>query len=330
MRILLVTNMFAGANPLQPAQGVFVSEQVDALRRVADTEIDVVVVKGFASRLYYAMSLLTILFRLCSKRYDIVHYHFGLTAWSAPLVRFLARKRIVITLHGSDVFGPPMLRRVTRMAIRFAHVCIAVSEEIRRDVTPLARHCVTIPCAVNDALFCPPTVRVIETAKIVVFPSSTRRPEKDHALFTDAIERVRRIVPYPVAERCIDGLDREGVRDLLQQADALVMTSRREGSPQSIKEAMACGLPIVSVNVGDVAQVLNGVEGCHVVRGRNPADIAGALGEVLASGQRTNGPARLAELGYLSTQIAARVSTVYRRVARAEPPEAAMPTPGKD
>jgi glycosyltransferase involved in cell wall biosynthesis len=315
MNVLVVTNMFAGENPRHSSQGTFVSEQVAALRRLPGMEIDVLVVKGFASRLAYAASLFDVLRRLRSKQYDVVHYHFGLTAWSAPVVRMLTRVRIVVTLHGSDVFGRSVLRRITRIAVRFAHVCIAVSDEIRTDIAPLVRSCTTIPCAVDDTVFRPLERRAATTsARTIVFPSSASRPEKDYPLFAASLERLRSISNETIVERRIENMSRIEVRDLLQHADALAMTSQREGSPQVVKEAMACGLPIVSVNVGDVAALLNGVDGCRIVERRDPESIAAALLDVLASDRPTNGPARLAEAGYLSTDIARRVQTLYRNV----------------
>lgn len=315
MNVLVVTNMFAGENPRHPSQGTFVSEQVAALRRLPGMEIDVLVVKGFVNRLAYVGSLFDVLRRLRSKRYDIVHYHFGLTAWSAPILRMLTRARIVVTLHGSDVFGRPVLRRITRIAVRFAHACIAVSDEIRTDIAPLLRSCATIPCAVDDKVFCPPEQRAVSTAaRTIVFPSSASRPEKDYPLFAASLERLRAISGDTIVERRIENMSRTEVRDLLQHADALAMTSQREGSPQVVKEAMACGLPIVSVNVGDVAALISGVDGCRIVERRDPESIAAALLDVISCDRPTNGPARLAEAGYLSADIAHRVQALYRAV----------------
>lgn len=312
MKVLVVTNMLAGANPSHPNQGVFVSEQVDALRSLPDMDVDVVVVKGFQSNLAYLWSAVEVIKKARRKKYRVVHYHFGLTAWCAPVVWILTRSKIVITLHGSDVFGTPILRLITRFAVRFADVCIAVSDEILREVVPWSKHCVTIPCGVNDSLFRQPEYQGVQREfKTVVFPSASSRPEKDYPLFAATISHLRAVSDYTIVERQMEGLNREEVRDLLQGADALVMTSKREGSPQAIKEAMACALPVVSVDVGDVAHLLRDVEACRVVEERDPKLIASALQEVLALNQRSGGPSRLRSLGYLSTDVARRVQMTY-------------------
>ncbi|MCX4161558.1 MULTISPECIES: glycosyltransferase family 4 protein [Paraburkholderia] len=319
MNVLIVTNMFANENSSQPSQGTFVSEQVEALRRLSGIDVDVLVVKGFLSRWAYLSSLFEILLRLRSRRYDVIHYHFGLTAWSAPIVRSLTNSKIVITLHGSDVFGRALLRWITRVAVRFAHTCIAVSDEIRDVIEPVSPGCVTIPCAVDDTLFRPLAKKPTSpTHKTVIFPSSASRPEKDYTLFASVLDRLRIISTDVIVERRIENMSRDEVRDLLQQADALVMTSKREGSPQTIKEAMACGLPVVSVEVGDVPHLLQGVRHCRVVEHRDPLLIASALREVMAPGERTNGPERLAEAGYLSTDVAQRVRVIYDMVTKSK------------
>jgi glycosyltransferase involved in cell wall biosynthesis len=307
--------MLPGANPAQPMQGIFVSEQIDALRTICDTQVDVITVNGFASRTAYLRSATEVLRRLRNSRYDVVHYHFGLTAWSAVLVRLLSRARIVVTLHGSDVLGGRLTRLISRVAARFAHACIAVSDEIAHEIKAVNSRCVTIPCGVNDALFKPgERAEDANIPRIVVFPSNASRQEKDYPLFQRVMAIVKQRSRVPIAERHIDGLDRESVCRLLQGADAMLMTSRREGSPQSVKEAMACGLPVISVDVGDVAHLLANVSGCYVTTSREPDELATSLIQVLEAGERTDGPKHLASRGYLSTQVAERVHAVYLEV----------------
>ena len=76
---------------------------------------------------------------------------------------------------------------------------------------------------------------------------------------------------------------------LLNACDALVFTSMQEGSPNAVKEALACNLPVVSVPVGDVAFRLTGIEGCELCADDRPESIAAALERVLRSGRRSAG-----------------------------------------
>lgn len=123
----------------------------------------------------------------------------------------------------------------------------------------------------------------------------------------------------PIADRQIElielkGYNRDQVTALMYNCHALLMTSKTEGSPQVVKEAMACGCPIVSVDVGDVAERTDGVEGCYVVPTREPKDIAEALLKALEYNGRTNGRERITEMGLSNEQVAKRLEEIYRKL----------------
>ena len=123
----------------------------------------------------------------------------------------------------------------------------------------------------------------------------------------------------PIADRQIElielkGYTREQVTALMYHCHALLMTSKTEGSPQVVKEAMACGCPIVSVDVGDVAERTSGVEGCYVVPTREPKDIAEALRKALAFNGCTNGRERIIEMGLSNEQVAKQLEGIYANV----------------
>ena len=110
----------------------------------------------------------------------------------------------------------------------------------------------------------------------------------------------------------LKGYNRDQVTALMYNCRALLMTSKTEGNPQVVKEAMACGCPIVSVDVGDVAERTSGVEGCYVVPTREPKDIAEALQKALAFNGRTNGRERIIEMGLSNEQVAKQLEAIYR------------------
>lgn len=91
------------------------------------------------------------------------------------------------------------------------------------------------------------------------------------------------------------------------------MTSFTEGSPQFIKEAMACGCPIVSVNVGDVADVIDGVDGCYIAE-RDSVLIASLLQKAINDNKRTNGRVRIELLGFTNRLIANQIIDLYKKI----------------
>ena len=107
------------------------------------------------------------------------------------------------------------------------------------------------------------------------------------------------------------GYSRAEVNLLMCAADCLLLTSKREGSPQVIKEAMACGCPIVSVDVGDVAERTAGIDGCFIAQTRDPQEIAGLLKKALQFKGKTQGRQRIIDEGLSNKQIAQSLLHLY-------------------
>lgn len=316
MKILIVTNMYLGSNRANHWQGVFVTEQVEALRRTGACTVDVLVIEGYRDKREYLRSIWQVWKAARAGRYDVVHYHFGLSACSAPLVRLFTQARIVITFHGTDILGPRWMRAVSKSMARFAHACVGVSAEISAHVLRLCGRCETIPCAVDETLFVEhrDEARTTSTVPIVVFPSSPKRPEKNYPLFSQVLRQLSEQHGIEVRERHIDGLERDEVRELLARAACLLMTSTREGSPQSVKEAMALNLPVVSVDVGNVRHLLDEVSPGMVVFDHDVGRLTNELAEVLNAGGRSNGREKLAALGYFSADVSTRLMALYASI----------------
>ena len=114
------------------------------------------------------------------------------------------------------------------------------------------------------------------------------------------------------------GNTRDEVILLMCAADVFLMTSVSEGSPQVIKEAMACGCPIVSVDVGDVKERVEGIMGCFVCPTNNPEAIASLLKEALSFEGKTMGRERILADGLDNKQVAERLIDVYNIIQNNE------------
>ena len=150
--------------------------------------------------------------------------------------------------------------------------------------------------------------------KYVLFAGAFDNAVKDSALAHQVIEIANNTTCAAGDIELIElkGYTRDQVTALMYNCHALLMTSKTEGSPQVVKEAMACGCPIVSVDVGDVAERTSRVEGCYVVPTREPKDIAEALQKALAFNGRTNGRERIIEMGLSNEQVAKRLEERYK------------------
>ena len=152
-----------------------------------------------------------------------------------------------------------------------------------------------------------------ELAKSVIAFYNEAMGNRQWAIDLDA-NRQSPMANRPIKLLELKGYNRDQVNALMYNCDALLMTSKTEGSPQVIKEAMACGCPIVSVDVGDVAERVSGVEGCYVVPTREPKDIAEALQKAIAFGERTNGREKIVEQGLCNEQVAEQLLCIYKQL----------------
>jgi glycosyltransferase involved in cell wall biosynthesis len=112
------------------------------------------------------------------------------------------------------------------------------------------------------------------------------------------------------------GLQPERVPIFLNAADCLLLTSPWEGSPNIVKEAVACNLAVVSVDVGDVREQLAGVNPSRIVS-TVPEEIARGVLEIVSSPSRSNGREKLKAIS--SDTVAQRILAVYRVALGARP-----------
>lgn len=310
MRVLVVTNMYP--RPEAPAHGVFVEDQVESLRRLG-VEVDVFFMNGRANKLNYLWAYPRLWNHLRKNRYDVVHAHYvfsGLVAraqWQAP---------VVLTHHGPEVFMT-WERHVCRAATGWFHKVIVVSEEMRERLG--YEDATVIPCGVNLERFRP--IDRLEARrqtglpldkKLVLWAGEYFRPEKRYEIVEAAMAQVTAEDPE-VELVLLSGRPHTDVPVYMNAADVLLLTSDAEGSPMVVKEAMACNVPVVSTDVGDVAEVIGGTDGCHITS-QDAAEVAAKVKAALAFGGRTNGREAVKRMDL--DEISRRIIAVYEEAVR--------------
>ncbi|PGF17323.1 glycosyl transferase [Natrinema sp. CBA1119] len=244
--------------------------------------------------------------------YDLIHAHYGLTG---PIALAQLRKPVVLSLWGSDVHGP--VAPVSRASAPLCDEVVVMSEEMR---AVLGRDCRVIPDGVDLETF-RPEPRDRARARVgwdddvdayeVLFPYSPARGVKNYSRAERVVTVADNLLERPVRLRTVSGVDHDAVPDYMNAADALLLTSHSEGSPNSVKEALACNLPVVAVDVGDVRERLAGVEPSRVAA--SDEELVRGLIDVLESGERSNGREAAREVSIDRT--ADRMLEVYEAVA---------------
>lgn len=243
---------------------------------------------------------------------QIVHAHYGLSGLLATLQR---RVPVVTTFHGSDINNRKVLP-FSRLAMKLSAFTIFVSKK-NVDIARPTEKFALLPCGVNTDNFrmlskhnARLQLHLDATKTYVLFAGSFSNRVKNPELAEKAIALLNNVELIE-----LKGYSRVEVNYLMHAVDAALMTSHSEGSPQFIKEVMACGCPLVSVDVGDVKEVTSGVEGCYMAK-YEAQDLAEKLELALAFEGRTKGRQRIVELGLENETVARKITAIYNEVTK--------------
>lgn len=298
----------------------FIKEQGESLKRNG-IEVDYypIVGKGLGGYIKAGFRLRKFLKK---KKYDLIHAHYTFSGWASVIGA--GKLPVVLSLMGTDangeykgvnkvVFKSRVSALLTRLIQPFVTAIIAKSANIEK-IIYLKYKSHIIPNGVNMEVFqpTPGNQPAGNRKKKVLFLGSKTKPGKNFTLARMAVHQlqspdVELVCPYPVTH--------QDIPRYLNEADVLAFSSFMEGSPNVIKEAMACNCPIVSTDVGDVKWVLGKTTGCFI-SSFDTNDFAEKLKYAIAFSQtngRTDGRQRIIDLGLDATTIAKRIIDVYRQ-----------------
>ena len=324
MRVLVVTNMYPTA--ARPASGTFVADQVRSLR-AAGVEPDVLFVdRATQGRRVYRRLAERVRTSVTTSNPRLVHVMYG--GVMADVVTRVVRDRpVLVTFHGDDLQGNAGNGALGALAGRYG--MLASGRAARRAagivvVSPALRDAIgtsvdgsrvwIVPNGVDLARFAPRDRGECQEAlgwdprrAHVLFPAPPTRGEKRFHLAEKAVGVLRR-GGVEVELHPLDGVPHDEVPTWFNASNAMVLTSLREGSPMVVKEALACNVPVVSVDVGDVRQRLRGIEGCFIAS-PTARDVSQKLGRALTGPQRIEGRERVADLSL--EQVAKKLREIY-------------------
>jgi glycosyltransferase involved in cell wall biosynthesis len=324
-RILTITNVWPHHE--RPAYGPFVKASVSGLAQQG-VDTDVLFIRGYSGMFAYAGAALAVaLLGLTNKKYALVHAHGGETALVA---RMYLRSPVVASYLGSDLLAPEQGGWLSRKRTRWRGVILRQHATLMSATTTKTRememalpkrarsHNTVIPDGVDLDRF-RPTDRDEARAyldwpidsRIALFAGRADSPTKRLWLARRAVAIAQQQLP-DLELRIASGVDPGLMRYYYSAADCLVHTSASEGSPNVVKEALACNLPIVATPAGDIASVVAGARPGFVVAA-DAAALAEAIFECCATPARSNGRSLVGRLGLDVAAVA--TLAVYRSVA---------------
>lgn len=305
-RLLVV----ASGNKSQVAP--FISDQIMALKRPG-VQISLYTVKGKGLH-GYLKNVKFLKQRIYCYRPHLIHAHYGLSGLLSTMQDFAP---VITSYHGSDV-NERIPYIFSLMAFMRSDCSIFVSERLRKKITK--KEFPVIPCGVDLDLFkeinqsdAKRRMKLEKTKKNILFSSNFTDKNKNSKLAKKGL--------YKLSQKAqlieLKNYTRKEVSLLMNACDVALLTSKKEGSPQFIKEAMACNTPIVSTDVGDIKWLIGNTKGCYIAR-FDPEDIARKLSLALKCGKISNGHKRIKKLGLDSNSISKRLFKVYYNVIESQ------------
>lgn len=261
---------------------------------------------------------------LSQNEVDLIHAHYGYCGWVSLLAR--ARQKIVMSFMGNDLLGTVrpsgkyhftslIETRINRFLAKWKYdFCIVKSRNLLARIENVKNKAI-VPNGVDFEVFYPEektqsrkSLGIDTEKRMVLFPYPTTYYEKNYALAkaaTDLLEDVQLL--------SITGVAHDVLRSFYNAADLLLMTSFHEGSPNVVKEAMACNCPIVSVDVGDVKDVTAEAKNCFITP-YVAQEIAEKIDLIIKSQKRSNGREKIEHLKI--EMIAQRLKSIYKSILK--------------
>ena len=306
----------------RPGTWAAVARQIDSIRSLG-IEVEVLEIAG-ARGIKYLRALGHL--RERSSRANLIHAHYGYCGWVSRLQR---RKPVVVSFMGSDLLGVAdatgritassrVVVEIDRRLARFVDAVIVKSRQMAQVLDPVIAH--LIPNGVDLDAFQPidrsaarDSLGWHDRRARVLFPGNPALPNKGFPLAQAAVSVASSALAEPVEIVPLSGIAPEQVPLYLSACSAMLLTSYTEGSPNAVKEAMACNLPVLAVSVGDVPELLSGVESCAVCP-RDPQILGSELARLLKTADRSNGRETIKARGLDLASVAHRVAAVYQDV----------------
>ncbi len=302
----------------------FVTEQGESLRKVG-CEVEYFLIKG-----NYIKAVGELKAKIREFNPDIVHAHYGLSAITAELQGLVP---VVTTFHNGETHNWHVNLMSSLMSLRAKHV-IYVAQHIYDMVYFKARNYSIIPCGVSledcvviDKAEARKQLGWSADKKYIMFGGAFENLRKNYKLLSDAVKQLQ-ISSFKFQIEVVEmkGLSRAECVLRMNACDVFALPTKNEGSPQALKEAMACNCPIVATDVADIKHLLGGLPGHYLLPNKkgnaawwvgdehSAEELAELIRQALVFNGRTKGRKRIVELGYTNELVAKKIIAIYNQV----------------
>lgn len=318
MRVLMICPELPTAN--SPGSMAPAMRQIQSISNLG-IDVDIVDMRGIP-KFKYLQVIPKI--RRFAKQADLIHAHFGYCGW---LARVAPKKPLVMSFMGDDLLGTPkangqletfsrwMVNANRRLAKR-ADAVIVKSDEMANVIAPVESS--VIPNGVDTKVFLPldrmqcRSQLGIDDGIKILFPGDPENPRKGYSLANDAVRRAIALSGREIELIPLWDVKPEDVPVYMNACNAMLMTSLIEGSPNVVKEALSCDIPVVGVPVGDVQQMLTGINNSAFCQ-RDAIEIAEQMLRVIAL-EHSNGRETIFARGLDLKSVAERIKSIYESV----------------
>jgi glycosyltransferase involved in cell wall biosynthesis len=306
-----------------PAAQVFVKDQIESVKaKIAD--VSIYNIKGNINKFNYLKAAYQIQRLIRKNDFDIIHGHYVYSGWIAAL-QF--RVPLVVSFMGSDLNGSARESGslelqsyvdilLSKLLQYVAHGIIVKTEKMKHRIF-LKNKCIVLPNGVDFNKFreiprhkARNKLKLDQNKKYILFAGNYKRSNKAFhiiqaaaKILKDKNDQVNLLLAY--------NQPHDLMPYYMNAANVLALSSWREGSVNVVKEAMACNLPIVSTDVGDVKEIIAKTQGCRIVK-RNPLEFAQMLDMIIHTYDRTEGRKAIQHLRI--ENIAQRLIDFYEMV----------------
>jgi len=328
MKVLQVTTNYPSKS--NPIFGIFMKEQVESLEKYGventiffSNGADKGFKKTGGGAFEHLKSVFKLQWHLLTHKYDLIHCHSNISG-------------TIVALSGAWIFNKCILSfqndqekyldaRFFKFLYPFFKKIIVKkpTKYLKRDkVVYLPNGCNTDFFRPLDKNACKQALGLRQDKRYILFVDSNtsrKRTQKRKDRFDEVLRILKEDYGYDnLQELILIGVKRDLVPTYMNACDLHLMTSDLEGSPNSIKECIMCNVPIVSTDVGNVRDMIEGIEGAYVSDTFEAMDIAVLVDKVLREESDFNGREALIEKGYGIDTTAQKLMEIYNGVIKKE------------